>query len=221
MHITPLLESIIEEGFVVVDIGANIGYYTLLAARKVGKQGKVYSFEPEAKSFDILCKNIEINGFRQTVTACQKALLDREDKIDFNVYEENIGSSSIFVDNSIFVGHPHKKKIISIQATTLDAFLGDNVGVDLIKMDAEGAEPFIFEGMKNVIKNNPTLKIIMEFAPTHIEAAGKNPAEFLRNLKSIGFLIRLIDRDTGELRTVTVDSLLKCEIEDLFLEKAS
>jgi len=221
MHITPLFESIAKEGFTVVDIGANVGYYTLVAAQRVGKKGKVYAFEPEPRSFDILCKNIKINGFVDTVTACQKALLDREEKLSFTIYEENASSSSIFVNNSIFVSKPDKKRLISVQTTTVDAFLGDNLRGDLIKMDAEGAEPFIFEGMKNVIENSPTLKIIMEFAPTHVVAVGKNPKDFLRSLKNMGFVINLIARNSGQLSRVNINSLVNCEIEDLFLEKSS
>ncbi len=219
MHITELFESIVKEGFTVVDIGANMGYYTLIAALRVGKKGKVYAFEPEPKSFDILCKNIEINGFNNTVITCQKALLDRDGKVDFNVYEEHVAGSSIFVDNSIFGSEPHKKRSISVQATTLDAFLGNNVKVDLIKMDAEGAEPFIFKGMKNVIKNSSNLKIIMEFAPTHIEATGESPRNFLQSLKNAGFKIMLIDRYSRKLSEIEIEPLLKCEIEDLFLDK--
>jgi len=221
MHITPIFEDAIIKGSIVIDIGAHVGYYTLIAAREVGPKGKVYAFEPEPRNFDILCKNIEINGFRGTVFAYQKALLDRQDEVSLTIYEEYAGSSSIFVNNSIFVSKPDRKKQISVQTTTLDAFLGDNLKVDLIKMDAEGSEPFIFEGMKNVIKNSPTLKIIMEFAPTHIEAAGKNPSDFLQSLKNMGFTMKLIDRNSGQLSKVNIDSLLNREIEDLFLEKIS
>lgn len=213
MHITPLFERIVKNGFTVVDIGANVGYYTLFAAQKVGRKGKVYAFEPEPRTFDILCKNIEINNFRSIVTACQKVLLDRQGQVELTAYEEYPARSSVFIKT---LG---KKKSISVQSTTLDAFLGDNLKIDLIKMDAEGSEPFIFEGMKNVIKNSPTLQIIMEFAPTHVEAAGKDPADFLQSLKNMGFTIKLIDRNSGQLSEVEIDSLLKCEIEDLFLEK--
>jgi hypothetical protein len=135
------------------------------------------------------------------------------------VYEEAPGSSSIFVGDSVFVNRPDLKKTISVEAATLDSFLADDLKVDFIKMDAEGAEPFIFKGMKNVIKNSPTLKIIMEFAPSHIEAAGESPRDFLRYLEAMGFKIKLIDRGSGQLVETGMDSLLKCEIEDLFLDK--
>ena len=213
MHITPLFESIAKEGFIVVDIGANVGYYTLFAAQKVGRKGKVYAFEPEPRTFDILCKNIEINNFGSIVTACQKVLLNRQGQADLAVYEEHPARSSVFIKT---LG---KKKTISVQSTTLDAFLGNDLKIDLIKMDAEGSEPFIFEGMKNVIKNSPTLQIIMEFAPKHIEAAGKNPRFFLQSIKDIGFSMKLIDRTSAHLLEISIDSLLNCEVEDLFLEK--
>jgi FkbM family methyltransferase len=219
MHITSLFERVIQEGFTVIDIGANMGYYTLVAAQRVGKTGRVYAFEPEPNNYDILCKNIAINGFRPIVTACQKALLDKQGEVNFTVYEESPGGSSVFMSNSTFVNRPARKKTISVQTTTLDTFLADNLKVDIMKIDAEGAEPLIFKGMKNIIKNSPTLKIIMEFAPTHIEAAGENPRDFLWSLKNMGFKIKLVDRNSGQLSEVEIGSLLKCEIEDLFLDK--
>ncbi len=68
---TDLFVSLLHEGDVVVDIGAHIGYYTLLAARTVGKDGKVFAFEPDPDNYALLVKNVEMNGYNN-VTAVQK-----------------------------------------------------------------------------------------------------------------------------------------------------
>jgi hypothetical protein len=60
---TALFKRLVKKGMVVVDIGANIGYYTLLAAHLVGDKGKVFAFEPDPNNYDLLCKNIEVNGY--------------------------------------------------------------------------------------------------------------------------------------------------------------
>ena len=219
IHITPLFEGLIKEGFTVIDIGAHMGYYTVTAGLRVGRSGRVYAFEPAPNNYDILRRNIEVNGLSNIVIPSQKALLNKEGEVEFRAYETQTAGSSIFTKNPQTAG-----QTISVQTTTLDAFLGDNLKVDLIKLDAEGAEPLVFEGMKNVIKNSPNLKIIMEFAPGLIAASGAKPEEFLRSILDMGFSIKLIDRYSSKLTNYTkynFDALLNCEIEDLLLQKKS
>jgi FkbM family methyltransferase len=71
-----LFKGIVKEGMVVVDIGANIGYYTLIAAKLVGKSGIVYVFEPMPSNYECLCKNIEVNGYTNVVLI-QKAVSNK------------------------------------------------------------------------------------------------------------------------------------------------
>ena len=66
---TELFKKVVKEGMTVVDIGAHIGYYTLIAANLAGKKGKVYAFEPEAENYSLLVKNIKVNGYQNIVTA--------------------------------------------------------------------------------------------------------------------------------------------------------
>jgi predicted methyltransferase len=73
---TNLFRNIVKEGDVVVDLGANVGYFTLLTAKLVGRKGKVYAFEPEPRNYGYLLKNIQLNGYEHVV-ASQKAVADR------------------------------------------------------------------------------------------------------------------------------------------------
>ena len=76
---TSLVESKINQNDIVVDLGANIGYYTLLSARKIGKNGKVFSFEPEPRNFELLKKNIQINNYDNVILE-QKDVSDKSTK---------------------------------------------------------------------------------------------------------------------------------------------
>jgi len=80
---TKLFKKYIKENMGVIDIGANIGYYSLLAAKLVGKNGKVYAFEPETANYKMLLKNIEINGYKNIVSE-QKAYPTKMEKQIFS-----------------------------------------------------------------------------------------------------------------------------------------
>ena len=73
---TEMFRKVVKKGDVVVDIGANMGYFTLLASRLVGREGKIYAFEPEPVNYGLLVKNIGINGYKNIVPV-QKAVSDR------------------------------------------------------------------------------------------------------------------------------------------------
>jgi hypothetical protein len=77
---TGLVKEKIKKGDVVLDIGANIGYYTLIFAKLVGEEGKVFAFEPEPTNFSLLEKNVEINGYKNVVLI-QKAVSNETGKI--------------------------------------------------------------------------------------------------------------------------------------------
>ena len=91
---TGIVKKLIKKGDVVVDVGANIGYYSLIFARAVGDNGKVFAFEPEPTNFDLLKKNLEINGYKNVV-AINKAVSNIKGKVKLYVDSENMGGHSL------------------------------------------------------------------------------------------------------------------------------
>ncbi len=87
-------------GDTVVDVGANIGYYTLLLANKVGKTGKVYAFEPDKINFEILAKNVKENNL-ENVVMINAAVGKKEGKLKLHRSEENFGDHKLLLKNSI------------------------------------------------------------------------------------------------------------------------
>ena len=92
---TGLLQRVIEPGMVVVDVGAHVGYYALLAAKRVGPQGKVYAFEPDPTNYALLLKNIELNGYRNILTTGE-AVSDRVGTATLYLAGLDTGRHSLF-----------------------------------------------------------------------------------------------------------------------------
>ncbi len=85
---TEVLKKIVKKGDIIVDIGAHIGYYSLLFAKIVGNKGKVYAFEPDKNNFKLLMKNIKTNGYNNIIPV-EKALSNKNQKIRLYISDEN------------------------------------------------------------------------------------------------------------------------------------
>jgi FkbM family methyltransferase len=186
---TNLFLKTISKGDLVLDIGANIGLYTLLAARIVGQNGKVYAFEPDPKNYDLLLKNIKINGYKNVVPI-QKAVSDRNE-IRKLFLRENTTMNSL--SNNLEDNCP--TGFINVETITVDNFFENKspANLKLIKMDIEGAEMLALLGMSRIIETNKNLSIITEFNPTFIKKLGYSSKEFIKKIHDYGFKINVID----------------------------
>lgn len=193
MAVTRVFLSHIRPGMTVLDIGANIGYFTLLAGRAVGEQGRVHAFEPEPRNLWYLRHNVSLAGHRWT-TVVDKALWNAAGTMRLRTEEDFCGGHSLIGGDDPSLS---SDRTVEVQTLRLDDYLGDNKHVDVIKMDAEGAEPWIIEGMTQTLEANPRLKILMEFAPDFVDGAGRNHREHLQHIAQMGFSIGLIDHDAS------------------------
>jgi len=196
---TDLFKKVLKEGNVFVDLGANIGYFSLLAAKLVGPSGKVFSFEPEPKNYSYLKKNIDLNGYKQ-ISAFQKAVSDKNGKTVLYVCDYDSGHHTINKYDGVknySSGRSTNERPIEIETMTLDGFFeGREDSINVIKMDVEGAEYLALTGMDNILKKNRHLKMFVEFFPLLIKGMGSSPEEFLRKLfKDYGFSVFLIPDD--------------------------
>jgi FkbM family methyltransferase len=201
---TKLFQKLVQPGMVFLDIGANVGYYTLMAANLMKGNGRIYSFEPSPANYELLVKNIEVNGYT-TVTAVPKAVSNNLGKTEFFLDKINIGGPSLCRDNM-----PVTAGTIEVETTTLDDFFEREVGdtrIDLIKTDAQGAEGKIFEGAENIIENNQ-LTVIMEFWPFGLENMGTDPLGLLQRIQSYGFEISTIDEAGHPARCTRLPELI-------------
>lgn len=176
----------VKSGDTVLDIGANIGYYTLIFAKLVGKQGKVFAFEPEPDNFALLQKNIEINGY-SNIVLIPKAVSDKNEIIKLYLCEKNKGMHRAY--NSIFCN-----KYIEIESIRIDDyFQQNNQTIDFIKMDIEGYEYTALQGMLNILRNNKNIKILTEFSPAASLENGIDLTLYVQLLTELGFTIYAIE----------------------------
>lgn len=214
--LTRLFCESVKPGMVVVDIGANFGMYTLFAARLVGPEGKVYSFEPTPRTFAILKDNIQVNGLLETgrVDLRRVALTDRRGSARLAVYRGNSGHNTLFPGD-------RDAELIEVETISLDDALVDVARVDVIKMDAEGAEPVIWAGMAGTLARNPQGRIFMEFAPGHLRRAGHDPAGFLDRIEASGFEIQRVNDENGAVMACTREELGAVTSTNLMLTRAA
>ena len=184
-----LSESFIRPGDTVVDVGANIGYYTLHFARQVGPTGHVFAFEPDPRNFKILQRNVRQNGYRN-VTMVQKAVSSEAGMVKLYRNLENRG------DHRIYASDPNRESV-DVECIRLDDFFADHEGpIRFMKFDVQGAEAAAFEGMQNLLERNPEISIFTEFWPRGLTLCGYDPASFARQILSLGFKVQVIDEKT-------------------------
>ena len=164
--------EMLERGMNVIDVGANIGVYTILAAEKVGKNGKVIAIEPEPENYQQLLKNIRLNNF-QNVIPVNIALSDHN------------GLEKLYISHwaglHSLVSQKGKVSSIEVSTKTVDKLLEelDLKKVDIIKIDTEGAEIPILKGAEKTLKANPNIKIII--AAEHYPSEAKEVCQFLND----------------------------------------
>jgi FkbM family methyltransferase len=206
--VTQALRSLVKPGMTIVEIGANIGYFTTLLGRLVGPQGCVRAFEANPEIFDLLAENIDINGLIPFVRAERMLVCDSCGEREITLLERHRGSGSMLSFSDAFLALYHDKKTtIGVPATTLDAYWKDEArSIDLVKMDAEGSEPMILNGMSRII-GQPHLTIVCEFYKQFFEAGGSSAESFLEAMLGRGFALRKID-EHGGIVSVSTNTLL-------------
>ena len=146
------IQEYVRPGWHVLDIGAHIGYHTLLLSRKVGKEGRVIAFEPWPENFRVLAENVRLNGCGN-VALVNKAVLAHTGRVHFGKDNEDPLSSVPSV----------RSEGVEVECVSFDDFRKESLPggpVHFIKIDAEGAELAILEGMRNFLKEASPLLLV-------------------------------------------------------------
>lgn len=191
---TMLVKNQIKKGFVVVDVGGAMGYYTLLFSKLVGKNGKVFAFESQLERFKILSENIKINNYQ-------------------NIVKEHKAVS----DNSGLISHLGEK----LEAISLDDYF-QNHKIDFIKVDVDGFENKVIDGAISVLENNKDVKLMMEYYPPGLQFYGANPSSFVIKLESMGFEIFDINQKMTKVSSEELPEMYpnsKNQFTNLFIKR--
>lgn len=217
MWITKVFARTVTQGMTVVEVGANVGYYTLLAADLVGPGGRVYAFEANRDVFDLLQRSIEVNGFLDRVTLSNRAVIERPGRVAFRKLQRHQGGSGLVQDPAPADSEPSEEaEWLTVDATSLDDALADAPPVHVLKLDAEGSEWRIIRGMPRLLRRSEHLVAICEFAPDLIRGTGGTPEGFLNDVLAHGFKLAIID-ETSSVIDIGPDRLLKMPIVELYL----
>jgi FkbM family methyltransferase len=178
-----------------VDIGANIGFFTLTVAARAPR-GRIWSVEADQQNVRLLRASVALNGFENRVEVHHMAASDAEGEVFFSTlgYEANIGARFTAKEESTLLDHSLKgaRKPIKLRAQTMDSLLHGK-RVDLVKVDVEGYEPVVFAGMREVLRQQRPV-IFSEFAPGTIRHIGKSdPADMLRFVRDCGYVLAIVE----------------------------
>ena len=197
-----LFKEAIRPGMTVVDIGAHVGLFTLSAARVVGPGGKVIAFEPEANNFNLLKRNVSLNGYCNV--ECRKQAISSETgHSHFFASPFNTGDHRLFY-------HGKERKPVEVETISLDDFSEKfHAQIDVIKMDIQGAEGEAFKGMQKVLRSNPQIVLFCELSPSILAEVGTDPLSFLQSIENLGFILHFIDDINLCTIPVTSEILLK------------
>lgn len=191
----------LKSGMVFVDVGANIGLFTLLAARLVGPAGHVYAFEPDAGNSALLRKNVEQNGYRN-VTCIGKAVSDRSGTCTLFQSEMNPSDHRTY--------HVSKsRKSIAIECVSLDEYFPADTKIDMIKIDIEGAEGIALKGMDRILTTQRPLKLLIECFPAKLEKTETDPLRLLQSLEEKGFSLSIIDDARESITPLDAASIVR------------
>lgn len=205
---TDIIGGSVSDGDTVLDIGAHIGYFTLILARAVGDHGKVFAFEPEPENFRFLSKNIEINKC-QNVILENLALSFGAGKTKLFLDKSNLGNMSL---SNLNIPQKSLAGYVEVESMALDKYVS-KIGnkVSFIKIDVQGAEGLVFSGASNLLQNQkPT--ILLELWPYGLRNNGTDPLKFLKDLENLGYKFRVLDVTNKILKEKSPQDLLSVSL---------
>jgi FkbM family methyltransferase len=183
-EIRDLIKATLQEGDTFVDLGANEGYFSILASQMVGPTGKVVAIEPQERLWGVILRNIQLNHCTN-VQLVPYAIGERKEEVEFILTPSiNTGSSSIVKSSRNRLW----KRQMS-RTTTLDNLLGKGK-VKLIKIDIEGYEYFALKGASKVLKAGQIENIILELHPAQLKQLHQSVEGVNEYLSDCGFTYR-------------------------------
>lgn len=181
-----IFAQLVRPGDVVVDLGGNIGYFTLAAALLVGPHGQVHTFEPYRPCYERLLRNVQLNGLAN-VTVNNLAVADKVEQHTLHVKPGDPGSTS-------FGGHTEEIDRQTTESIDIDSYCAEHGldRVDVIKMDIEGAEFLALQGMRETLRRAQPL-LFFELNPTRLAACGSSTTAVVALLRDAGYALYLAE----------------------------
>lgn len=182
---TAVLATLVRPRMTAIDVGANIGYVTRTLARLTGPGGRVIALEPEPVNFELLCANVsDISDV--DVHCVPAAAAARTRSVTLWLGDENLG------DNRTWRPSDSNARSVRVPAVRLDDLIHESVVVDVVKVDTQGTDHVVVQGMERLIERcRPTL--LVEFWLEGLEGLGTRADDVLTYYRRLGFSVALLD----------------------------
>lgn len=211
MWLTELLATLVRPGMTVVDVGANLGYFSLLMADLVGPGGQVHAFEPNADLARRMAQSLAINGFDAVATVHEQALADAETDVLLVVPADEPKNGHLLpADHPASADAATETRLMRTRRLDSYPALRD---ADLIKIDADTSEQAIWHGMAGILAAGRPLTIVLEFA----RARYADPGAFVDRILADGFSLAEITLERGVQPTTRAAILAAPPSEDVML----
>jgi FkbM family methyltransferase len=174
-----VLRRLLRAGDTFVDGGANIGYFTLIAAKAVGPRGRVHAFEPQPEIRARLAEHVAANGVGEVVTIHPVALSDRPGRVPLHTFTDPAANHGL---TTMFAPASAGTRSVEVEAVRLDDYL-PGIAPRLIKLDIEGAEPLAIAGMSETLRRRRPA-VIVELNPDTLARAGFSVGEPVERLRA-------------------------------------
>ena len=195
---TALARAILGPGMSFVDVGANWGYFTLLAAHLVGRGGRVISLEPDPRLFPILIDNLTRNQLDQA-NAVYLAAADTRGVLSLAGYSENGGNFGV---SRVIAKQPSEDRCFQVPSNSLDSVLDEQRidSVDLMKLDIEGSEAMAVKGMSNCLATKRIKHLLLELHPQQLLDQGFSADAVIETLLAAGYVGFTVDHSAPVTR---------------------
>ncbi len=187
-----LLLNLLDARADMLDVGANIGWHTIIAAHKLGSRGRIHSFEPEQANLRRLRANVALSGLTNIVVNAW-ALSDRTGRQHLNLNPTNLGDHRL--------GSRSGRRSVVVPIRRLDDYQGVRGLPLVIKLDVQGSEWHVLEGGRGLLRDHPhDIVLVCEIAPTMLEDAGASLGRLIDLLAGHGFAAALIDQSSSRIQ---------------------
>jgi FkbM family methyltransferase len=182
-----LIAREVGAGMVAVDVGANVGWYTLALARGVGAGGRVYALEPEGRCFELLRRAVD-DGRCAQVEARQIAAAEYSGWTPLYVADVDQGDHRVVPTDGT-------RRVVTARAVSLDDLLADAPRVDFVKLSVQGAEVSVLRGLRHTLARHPGLRLLCAVSPLLLERSGVDANALFDPLQTAGFSPHALRRD--------------------------
>lgn len=203
--------KMLSPGMNVIDVGCNVGYYALAACKVVGPTGHVTAIDANPEMTRLVQMTLACNGYGGMSRVINAAVMKEAGEVTLSIPRSMLGGAS-----AVFGAGGNDADKVKVEGAPLAQLVAKPARIDMLKIDAEGAEPLIYAGGKTIINRDKDLVIFMEFASNMIRAT-RDPQDFLSEIRADGFSVFEIQPGAGPVPVSDADLVTKSWTEILLV----